>query len=140
QAAVPAGLQKWKIHFDGYGGTPGDRSWIRVSLAYDGMMKVEKRRVRKGDYRTVFDGKLDDEETSQFFRTTEKIIKEYRHDKSEGKMQDGWRLTLGISSKSSKKSVSFRDQPGFTDKDAPPGFDKLAEIINRHLKGETFPE
>src|SRR5262245_28536804 len=95
---VPTDLQDWKIRFDGFAGTPGDRSWFRVSLGHDGQIKVEKRRVRRGDYRTVLNKKLDEKETDEFFRTAAKIINERHRNNRRGKMQDGWQLTLGASS------------------------------------------
>jgi len=105
------------------------------------MIKVEKRRIFRGGYRTVLNEKLDQKEAAEFFRTAAKIINEYQRDKSTGKWQDGWQMTLGVSAKSFKgSSVTVYDQADPGGKDGPAGFDVLAKIINRHLKGEHFPE
>jgi len=138
--AIPADLTGWMIRYDGFAGTPGDRSWFRVALAHDGQIKVEKRRIRQGGFRTVLETKLNPKETDEFFRRSAGIVNEYRHNKSIGTVSDGWHLTLCISSESfGEKSVRFQDHEADGDA-APPGFDDLAKIINRHLVGEHFPE
>lgn len=81
---------------------------------------------------------LNREETTEFFTAATGIMSDYQPDKSLGRMQDGWDLTLEITSKAFKKSVHFRDQDDPVN--GPPGFDVLSRIINRHLKEEKFPE
>lgn len=104
---IPADLEKWKINISAFGGTPNDRSSFRVSLAHDGKMKVEKRRVRQ-PWQTVFEGKLPSDEANEFFRTTAKIINDYREDRKDGESQDGWHLDLKISADAlPEKSVRF---------------------------------
>jgi len=135
---VPADLKVWTIRFDGFAGTPHDRSWFRVTLKHDGTIIVQKKRVRRGDFRTVLEKKLDPNEVKQFFRTAAGIINEYKEDKSIGDTHDGWNLTLEITAESFKKSVKYQDQ--WDPAEGPPGFDVLSKIINRNLKNERFPE
>jgi hypothetical protein len=135
--SVPDISEKWSIRFEGYGGTPQDRSKFRVTLSAAGTMHVGKS--RRGSYHNAFEGRLSDDERRKFFMQTQKIVKGYQPKKSRGRTEDGWNWTVEISSKDSSAAASYREHSTLTAGD--PGFEELEKIIQAHLKkGDGFPE
>lgn len=138
---APAESNTWSIHWEGYAGTPHDRSWFEVNLSHNGVMTVKRKRVRQ-DWRTVFEGKLMDDEVKRFHDTTTRIIKEYQADKSEGRSMDGWNFMLELKpmmGEAPSGRASFTGQMPLYNANS--RIKELRKVISGHLKkGEVFPE
>jgi predicted TIM-barrel fold metal-dependent hydrolase len=133
---VPELSDKWSILLEGFGGTPHDRTWFRASLDADGTMHVG--RSRRDFYRTLFQGKVSDEDARRFYATTAKTISGSPQAKRSGRTDDGWKWTLQISSGSSTAESRYDHHSTLAAAD--PGFAELQKIIDANLKGAHFPE
>lgn len=126
------------------GGHGADTHFFRVAMAHDGTMKVEKRNGKKGEFRKVFDGRLEGDEATEMLRVAAAVVNDYRREKREGKLEDGWEITVGISGESLKEvSVAFFKQRGLRGfkKDEPlPDLLQLAKLINKHVKRDPLLE
>ena len=136
--AVPPDLADWKIEFDGFMDQPRQQPNFHVSLTDDGTMLVETWQG-KGERRKLFDGKLNTDETRQFFDRTARIINSHEKEKSDGHWGDGWELSLAVGDKKSSMKVSFTQQRAVSD-DCAPGLSGMVKLIRGKLKkGVTFP-
>ena len=142
QKAVPEEVKNWKIRFEGRGGHGADTHFFRAAVAHDGTMKVEKRSGKRGPFRNVFDGRIEEDEAAEMLRVAAAIVNDYRREKNEGRWEDGWEITVGVSGDSlTEQTVTFSKQSSEERKDeALPAFLLLARLINKHLKRDSIPE
>lgn len=141
QKAVPEEVKNWKIRFEGMGGHGADTHFFRAAVSHDGTMKVEKRSEKRGPFRKVFDGRLEEDEAAEMLRVAARVVNDFRREKSEGEWEDGWEITIGVSGDSlMEQSVTFSKQSARERKDEPlPAFLQLAKLINKHLKRDPIP-
>jgi predicted TIM-barrel fold metal-dependent hydrolase len=132
---VPDLSEEWNILVEGYGGTPGDRTWFRLAAAADGSMHAANSRSTR--YRPLFHGELTRDETERVYDATSKILT--GSSRSHGRSEDGWNWSLEISS--SRSTMNARYDGHASLEAANPAFNELVAIANAHVKGgNRFPE
>ena len=136
ESKVPEKSEKWVIDFDGYAGTPGDRSWFKVKVLHDGVVEFTKK--RKGPWGKPHTERLSAAEIGRVHAAVVKIIKDHDPNARDGKVMDGWHVDLKITGDASSAAASYSGQ--WKVKDISPAFKDIDSLLNEKFKDYDFPE
>lgn len=135
EVKIPAESEKWTVDFEGFAGTPGDRSRFHLKVSHEGAVEVKAGRFNSGK---LVKGEFTPEELHKFYKSVSKILKEYDKTRSTGGADDGWSFTLKLKGDSSGVSAKYGC---FGDiEEASPEFMEIQKLINKKFPKVSFPE
>lgn len=133
-ARLPAESEKWAIDFQGFAGTPGDRSRFFMTLSHDGILEV--RKTGHGEY-PIVTGRLTREQIHRIYSASAKAVMNYDERKKSGTSEDGWSLTLVLSSDISRISVKYDSCFHFDEVE--PAFKEIRKVVKEAFPDRRFP-